>query len=158
MTHLSVNPNMIPPGTLPICQYVCHHFHPSNHIAKFMVKIPTSIAGQNFPKVQYLGNFPSIHTLSDSSVDPSGSPSVSLSPSAENTSKFPSNHGEKNVPNCLHEILAKIPKVHSSSAMSVIPPIHASSLLSDHPSDDKYQEILDEFHCTIMGRNTHLKS
>ena len=31
MTHLSVIPNMIPPGTPSVHQYVCHQFHPLNH-------------------------------------------------------------------------------------------------------------------------------
>ena len=35
--------------------------------------------------------------------------------------------------------------------MSVIAPIHAPSLLSDLPSDDTYQEILEEFPGTKYG-------
>ena len=31
ITHLSVNPNVIPPGSPSICQYVHHQFCPSNH-------------------------------------------------------------------------------------------------------------------------------
>ena len=31
MTHLSVDPNVSPPGTLSISQYVHLQFHPSNH-------------------------------------------------------------------------------------------------------------------------------
>ena len=58
--------------------------HPS---ATCVVKIPTSIAVGNFPKLQFLGKFLSICTSSDLSVDPSGSLSVTLSPSAQNMSK-----------------------------------------------------------------------
>ena len=73
--------------------------------AKFMVKIPMS--------VQYPEKFLSIHTSSDSSVDPSGSPSVTSSPSAENLSKTLGNHGEKNAVNYLH----KIPVNHHPSVL-----------------------------------------
>ena len=62
--------------------------------ANFMVKIPTSSAGQNSLKVQITGKFPSIHTSLDSSVNPSVTLSVTLS-QAENPLKFPGNHGEK---------------------------------------------------------------
>ena len=62
--------------------------------AKFMVKIPMSIAVQNFLKVQFKGKFLSICTSLDLSVNPSDSPSVTPSPSAENLLKFPSHMGK----------------------------------------------------------------
>ena len=45
----------------------------------------------------------------------------------------------------LHKILVRIHTVHTLSVMSVVASIHALSILSVHPSDDKHQEILDEF-------------
>ena len=87
----------------------------------------------------------------DSSVNQSGSPSVTPSPSAENPLKFPSNNGEKHAVNYLHEIPVKTPSVCSLSVTSVIRPISAPSVLSVHPSDDKDQEILDEFPSTNYG-------
>ena len=49
-----------------------------------MVKILMSIAVQNFPKHENPGKFLSICISSDSSVDPSGNQSVTLSLSDEN--------------------------------------------------------------------------
>ena len=49
--------------------------------------MPTSIPVQNFPKHKNLGKLLSVHTSMHLSVDPSGSPSVTLSPSAANPSK-----------------------------------------------------------------------
>ena len=95
--------------------------------AKFMVKRPMSITGQNFPNVKNLGKILSIHTSLESSVNPSGSPSVTLSPSAENLLKFPSNHGEQNAGNYMDEIRVKIPTVctsHPYIDCSIHPSIH----------------------------------
>ena len=103
------------------------------------------------------GKFHSIHTSSYSSVNPPGSPSVTLSPSAENPLQFPCNHQEKTAVNYLHEILVKIPTVHTLSVTSVIAPICAMSIPSVHLSDDKHQEIPDEFPSTNYRRNSHLK-
>ena len=123
--------------------------------AKFMVKRPMSITGQNFPNVKNLGKILSIHTSLESSVNPSGSPSVTLSPSAENLLKFPSNHGEQNAGNYMDEIRVKIPTVCTSSVASVIAPIHALTVPSIHPSihpsDDECQEIPDKFPITNYG-------
>ena len=63
--------------------------------AKFTVRIPMSIPGRKFLKVQIPGKFPSIHTSSDLSVDPSGSLSVTPSASPGNPSKFPSNRSSQ---------------------------------------------------------------
>ena len=49
------------------------------------------------------------------------------------------------------KILAKIPRVCTSSVMSVNAPIHALSILSIHPSDEEHQEILDAFTGTNYG-------
>ena len=65
--------------------------------------------------------------------------------SAKNPSKFLGNHEEKNTVNYLHKILVKSPSIYTSCIMSVIAPIHALSVLSIHPSDDKHQEIWDDF-------------
>ena len=82
-----------------ICQSVCPlSFLSVQPSVKFMVKIPLSIAGQNFQNVQNQGKFLSICTSSDSSVNHSGSPSVTLSPSAEYLSEFHGNNGEKKLP------------------------------------------------------------
>ena len=80
----------------------------------------------------YSGKLPSVHTLMDSSVDPSGSPSITSSLSAEKPSKFPRNNGEKHVVNYLHKILVKSPSVCTSYGMSVIAPLHALSIPSIH--------------------------
>ena len=53
--------------------------------------------------------------------------------------------------NYLHEILVKIPTVHTSSVTSVIAPISTLSVLSVHLSNDEYQEILEEFPSTNYG-------
>ena len=116
-----------------------------------MVKIPTIIPVQNFPKHENPGKLLSVCTSSDSSVNPSGSLSITLSPSAENSSKVASNHGENNTANYLHEILVKSPSIHPSCTMSVVAPICASSIPSVYPSDNECQEILDEFPCTNYG-------
>ena len=108
-----------------------------------MVKIPTSIAVSNFPKMQFMGKFLSICTTSDLSVDQSGSPPVILSLSAEILFKFLSNFGEKHAVNYLHEIPVKLPTVHTSSVTSVIAPICGLPIPSIHLSDDEYQEIPD---------------
>ena len=135
--------NSICPSVCPLS--IVSPIHPPS--AKFIVKIPMCIAVQNFLTVQFMGKLLSIHTSSDSSVNPLGSLSVTLSPSAENLSKFPSNNGEKNAENYLHEIPVKVPTVCTSSVMSVVAPISASSVPSIHPYDE-CQEILDEFTCT----------
>ena len=116
-----------------------------------MVKLPTSVAGQNFLKVQYLRKFPSVCTSSDSAVDPSGSPSITPSPSAENPSKIPGNHGKKSAVNYLHEILVIIPTLHTSSVTSVIAPLSALSIPSVHPSDVELQEIPSKIPITNYG-------
>ena len=116
-----------------------------------------SIALHNFLKVPYLGKFLSIHTSSDSSVNQSGSLSITPSPTAENLSKFPSTDGEKNAVSYLHEIPVKIPAVCSSSVMSVIAPISASSILSINPSDNDCQEIPDEYPSTSYGEKSQQK-
>ena len=104
-----------------------------------------------FPKVQISGIFPSICTSSDSSISPSGSPSFTLPPSAENLLKIPGNHGEKNAVSYMHEIPLKIPTVHTSSMASVIAPISTSSVPSVHLSHGKCQEIPEEFPGTNYG-------
>ena len=83
-----------------------------------------SIPVQNFPRHEYLGKPLSVHTSLDLSVNPSGRLSVTLSPSAENLSKFPSNNQENHVVNYLHEIPVISPPIHTSCIMSVIAPIH----------------------------------
>ena len=125
-----------------------------------MVKIPMSIAVQNFLKDQNLEKFLSVHTSSVLSVDPSGSLSVTSSPSAQNLSKFPSNIG-RNVVNYLHEILVIIPMVHTLSVKSVTAPICASSIPSINPSVNECLECLecmDEYPITNYEEKTHLKS
>ena len=62
--------------------------------AKSRVKIPTSVAGQNFPNVQFPGKLLSVHTSLDSSVDPSDSPSITSSMSAGNLSNSLVKRGE----------------------------------------------------------------
>ena len=88
-----------------------------------------------------------MHTSSDSSVNPSGSPSSTPSPFAENLLKFPTNNGDKTAVNYLHEILVKVPTVHTLSVPSVIAPVSASSV----PSVVKYQEIQKEFPVSNYG-------
>ena len=51
--------------------------------AKFMVKTPMSSPIQKFPYMQHPGKLPTIHTSMDSSVNPPGSLSITLSPSDE---------------------------------------------------------------------------
>ena len=104
-----------------------------------------------------MGKFLSVCTSSDSSVDQSGSPSITSSPSADNQSKFPSNHGEKNAVNYLHEILVEILTASTLSVPSVVAPICALSVLSIHLSDDEHQEIPDEFHGTNYERKINPK-
>ena len=63
--------------------------------AKFTVKTPMSIAGQYFPKSNSWENsLPSVHHQIHLLVHQEVC--QSLSPSAENLSKFPGNNGEKN--------------------------------------------------------------
>ena len=64
-TWNSVHPSGCPSSVLSI--------QPS---AYFMVIIPMISPGQNFPKLQFTGKLLSVHTSLDSSVDPSGSPSI----------------------------------------------------------------------------------
>ena len=157
------SPSICQPHDLPVYQPKCDSTWNSIHLsvcsssvlsiqpsAKFTVKTPTIITGQNFPKVQFLGKFLSICTLSDSSVD-LGSPSVTSSLSAENLSTIPGNNGENNTVSHLHEILVRSPSIYTSCIMSVIAPIHALSIPSVHPSNDKCQEIPDEFPSTHYG-------
>ena len=56
--------------------------------------------------------------------------------------------------NSLHKILVKLPTVCTSSVMYVIAPICASSGLSVNPSDNKQQEIPDDFLSTNYRRNS----
>ena len=84
--------------------------------------------------MQYLGKLPSIHTSMDSSVNPSVSLSITLSPSAVKPLKIPGNNGEKHILNYLHEITVKSPSVQTPYGMSVIAPVHASSIPSVHTS------------------------
>ena len=86
----------------PSCDSIWKSVHPSVCLssipsirpsAKFTVKIPRSIAQLNFLNVQILGKFSSVRTSLNSSVDPSGSPSSTLSTSVENPLKFPRNNG-----------------------------------------------------------------
>ena len=120
------SPSVCESHDLSVCQpkhdstwsSVCPSLCPSSVLfiqpsAKFMVIIPTSIAIQYFLKVQFTGKFPYICTSSDSSVDPSRSPSITLSPSAENPSIFPGNNGEK-MWQITHQIPVKLPIVHTS--------------------------------------------
>ena len=93
-------------------------------------KMPTSIPVQKFSDRQYPGEFPSIHTSTDSSVLHSGSPSVNSSPSAANPLKFPCNYGEKNAVNYLHKNPVKSPSVSTSYIMPFIAPVCASSIHS----------------------------
>ena len=74
-----------------------------------------------FPEVQKLGKLLSIHTKMDLSVNPSGSLSITLSPSAENLSKVPGNNGEKNVLHNQHGFPVNSPPIHAS----LVAPIHA---------------------------------
>ena len=106
-----------------------------------------------FPKVQILGNFLYVHTSLDSSVNPSGSLSVTPSLSAENLLKFPGNYREKNAVNYLHEIPVNIPTIHTSSVVSVITLISASYVPSIHPLDDEGWEILEQFPSTNYEEN-----
>ena len=110
-----------------------------------------SIPGPNYPKVQFPGKFPSIFTSSDLSVNPSGNPLFTPSPSAENPLKIPGNHGGKTAVTYLHEIQAKISTVYTSSVMSVIGPVGVLSIPSIHPSDNKHQEIPVKFPSTNCG-------
>ena len=118
-----------------ICQSVCPSPVPSIlPSAKFTVKIPMSIPVQKILYAQYMGKVPSVHTSTDLSVDPSGSPSITSSPSAEKPLKVPSNNGEKHVVNYLYEITVKSPSIHTLYGMSVIAPVHALSVPSIHTS------------------------
>ena len=65
----------------------------------------------------------------DSSVHHSDSPSVNLSPSAANPSKFPCNYGQKNALNYLNEIPVKS---RTSYIMPFSAPVHASSRQTIH--------------------------
>ena len=57
--------------------------------------------------------------------------------------------------NYQHEILVELTTVHTLCIISVIAPVYASSILSNHPSNDKHQEILDKFPSTNYGeKNT----
>ena len=104
-----------------VCPSVCLSSVPSiKPSAKFTVKIPMGIPVQNFPKHE---NLLCIHTSMDWSVNPSGSPSVTLPPSPENPSKIPSNHGEKHAVNYLHEILL-ILTIHHALCLSLNPSVH----------------------------------
>ena len=71
---------------------------------------------------QYPRKLHSICTSMDSSVDPSGSPSITSSPSAETLLKVPGNIGEKHAVNYLHEITVKSPSVCTLYSTSVIGP------------------------------------
>ena len=84
-----------------------------------------SIPVQKISYMEYPGKLPSIHTSTDLSVNPSGSPSITSSPSAENLFKFLGKNGEKHMVNYLHEILVKSPSVHTPYGTSVIAPVHA---------------------------------
>ena len=149
MTHLYVNPNMIPPGTLSVHQYVHHQFCLSNHQLKFMVKIPTSIPVHNFLK-QLL----SVHTSFDSSVDPSGSLSITSSPSAENPLKIPCNHGEKMwLITCMKSKLTHHPSIHCALCLS----LHLSMHHLFHPSINQTTNVRKSQTNSlvlIMGRKT----
>ena len=70
----------------------------------------------------------------DSSVDPSGSLSITSSPSAEKPSKVPGTNGEKHVVHYLHEIPVKSLSIHTPYGTSVIAPVCALSVPSIHPS------------------------
>ena len=59
--------------------------------------------------------------------------------------------------NYLHKILVEIPTVYTLSAMSAITPVHALSVSSIHLSDNKHQEIQDQFPSMNFGRKTHPK-
>ena len=102
--------------------------------------------------MQYPGKLPFVHASTASSVDPSVSPSITLSLSAEQLSKIPSNNGEKHAVNYLNEITVlslpictsygmsvtapicalSIPSVHTPYGTTVIVPVHASSIPSIH--------------------------
>ena len=99
--------------------------------AKFMVKMPSSIPVQKFPITKYPGKILSVHTSSDSSVNPSGRLSITSSPSAQNPSKIPCNHGENNTVNYLQNIPVKSPSMHTLYAMLYVPLIHDHMF---HPS------------------------
>ena len=111
---------------------VCKAVHPSSVLsvipsAKFMVKMPMSIPVQKFPITQNPGKLPSTHTSMDSSADPSGSPSITLSPSAENPSKIPCKNGDNDAVNYLHKIPVKSPTVctsYGTSHLCIIRSIH----------------------------------
>ena len=147
-TWKSICPSVSPSSVLSI--------QPS---AKFMVKMLTCIPVQNFPKYENPRKLLSIHPSSDLSVDPSGSPSITSPPSAENQSRFPGINGE-NVVNylykipvistsvctsCVMSVIApiqslSIPSICTLCIMSVIAPVHVLPILSVHPSDDECQE------------------
>ena len=118
-TWKSICPS-VPPSSIPSIQ-------PS---ANYIMNIPMSIPRPNFLKAPTPGKFSSICYSLDSSVNQSGSPSFTPSLSAVNQSKFPCNHGQKNMVKSLHEIPVKIPTVDSLSVTSVIAPINASSIPS----------------------------
>ena len=70
----------------------------------------------------------------DSSVNPSGSLSITSSPSAEKPSKVSGPNGEKHVVSYLHEIPLKSPSIHTPYGTSVIAPVCALSVPSVHTS------------------------
>ena len=57
----------------------------------------------------------------------------------------------------MSEIPVRTSTVHTLSLMSVIAPIDVSFIPPVHPSDNKCQEIMEEFSSTNYGRNTQLK-
>ena len=107
---------------LSVCLSSVLSIHPSG---KFMVKIPMSIPVQNFPKHENQGKLLSICTSTDSSVNPSGSPSITSSPSAENLLKIPGSNGENNAVNNLHKIPAISTSIYTLCSTSVVAPICA---------------------------------
>ena len=116
---------IIPPVWLTVCSSSVTSILPS---ANPTVKMPMSILVQNFPHDQNLGKIPFIHTSMDLSVHHTDSPSVNLSPSAANPSKFPCNYGEKNMVNYIHENPVKSPTVSTSYVMPFGAPVHALSI------------------------------
>ena len=61
-----------------------------------------------------MGKLLSIHISMDLSVNPSGSLSITLSPSAENLSKVSGNNGEKDVLHYQHGFPVKSPPIHAT--------------------------------------------
>ena len=96
------------------------------------VKMPMSIPVRNFLHDQFMGKIPFIHTLTESSVHHSDSPSVNSSPSVANLSKIPCNYGEKSMVNYLHKNLVKSPTISTLYIMPFSAPIRASSILPIH--------------------------